>query len=79
MKSIKYFFVYMIIIQIVLPWCIPYRYVFHNRIEYKISKDNLHNNYIDNLDVTLNSIKREITNKHLKDYIIILGDSVMYG
>ncbi|MDB5053861.1 MAG: hypothetical protein JWM44_1911 [Bacilli bacterium] len=75
MKALRYTLIFLIIIQLVLPYCVPLHYVYHNRIDYNYTFDNIQND----IDPALEKIKIEINRQHLKDYIIILGDSVMYG
>lgn len=74
MKSIKYIIIYLIIIQFALPFFFSFDKVFHYRMDYNVVKDNLHD-----IDTVLDKIKIEINKKKLKDYIVILGDSVPYS
>jgi hypothetical protein len=74
MKSLKYVVLLLAIVQIALPYCIPLKYVYSGRMDYEIVK-----NQVRNLDVVLEKIRLEIRRNHLQDYILLLGDSVMYG
>jgi hypothetical protein len=73
-KALRYAVILMILVQLVLPWIIPINQIYHNRIDYNITKDNN-----ERFDPALEQIKLEITRKHLRDYIIIIGDSVLYS
>ena len=74
MKAFRYTLILLLLLQITLPSLIPLKAVYHNRIDYNLTLDN-----IDDIDVVLDKLKTEIKRKHLKDYIILLGDSVLYG
>jgi hypothetical protein len=74
LKALRYAVIFMILVQLVLPWSIPFNKIYHNRIDYNITKDNN-----EKFEPALEQIKLEINHNHLKDYIIILGDSVLYG
>jgi hypothetical protein len=74
-KALRYSIILMILVQLLLPWCIPLNKVYPNRMDYNITM----NNVSGNMDAVLEKIKMEIKQKHLKDYMVILGDSVMYG
>ncbi|MFK7695071.1 hypothetical protein [Paenibacillus sp. HJGM_3] len=74
MKSLKYVIVFLLIIQFFLPSQLSLADVYHNRIDYERVKSNLHD-----LDAVMQQIQKEIKRKKLQDYIIILGDSVLFG
>jgi hypothetical protein len=74
-KALRYSMILMILVQLLLPWCIPLNKVYPNRMDYNLTKDNVS---VD-MDPILEKIKMEINHRHLKDYIIMLGDSVLYG
>jgi hypothetical protein len=73
-EALRYAIIFMILVQLVLPWVIPINQIYHNRIDYNITQ---YNN--ERFEPALEKIKLEINQKHLKDYVIIIGDSVMYG
>jgi hypothetical protein len=73
-KAMRYAIILMILVQLFLPWVIPINQIYHNRIDYNITLDNS-----EKFEPALEQIKLEIIRKHLKDYIIIIGDSVLYG
>ncbi|WP_213583995.1 hypothetical protein [Paenibacillus sp. J2TS4] len=74
MKALKYVIVYFIILQFVVPLLVPSHEVYHNRIDYELTKSNLHD-----IDAVLDQIKRQISRNKSDNYIILLGDSVIYG
>lgn len=62
------------VLHAAFPYFIPIDIVYHNRSDYQLGLNN-----IKDLDVTLEKIKLEIRQKQIKNYGIILGDSVFYG
>ncbi|QGQ94901.1 hypothetical protein EHS13_08430 [Paenibacillus psychroresistens] len=74
MKALRYAIILMILVQLFLPWAMPTNQIYHNRIDYNITKES-----DEKFEPALEQIKLEIKHKHLKDYIIIIGDSVLYG
>ncbi|MEX2460169.1 MAG: hypothetical protein WD469_02510 [Paenibacillaceae bacterium] len=74
MRALLYAIIIMVLVQLVLPWAIPFNQIYHNRIDYNITKDNK-----ERFEPVLEQIQLEIKRKHLKDYVIIIGDSVLYG
>jgi hypothetical protein len=74
-KALRYSIILMILVQLVLPWIIPLSKVYPDRMDFNITQ----NNVSGNIDAVLEKIKMEINQKHLKDYLILLGDSVLYG
>lgn len=75
MKSVKYVVVYLIVLQFLIPYLIPQDKVYHNRMDYPLTALGDSNN----IDPVLDQIKREISANPDDDYIIMLGDSVLYG
>jgi hypothetical protein len=73
-KALRYATILMILIQILLPRVMPINQIYHNRIDYNITKDN-----DEKFDPALEQLQMEIKHEHLKDYIVIIGDSVLYG
>ncbi|MDF2668811.1 MAG: hypothetical protein K0R67_1117 [Paenibacillus sp.] len=74
MKAVKYIILFMLLIQFFLPSTFSVADVYHNRMDYELVKSNLHD-----IDAVLQQMKREIKTHNLKDYVIVLGDSVLYG
>jgi hypothetical protein len=74
MRSFKYVIVYLVIIQLVLPFLIPLNWVYNYRMDYEIVK-----NRIEDLDGVLEQISRKIKKQGEKNYLVILGDSVAYS
>jgi hypothetical protein len=73
-KTLIYVFIYVCVIQLSFPAMFATDVFYHNRIDYARAKDN-HHDFL----ITLEAVKRDIEKKHLQQYLIILGDSVMYG
>jgi len=74
MKAFKYVILYLLLIQLALPYALPFDLFFKERMDYNLVKDNLYD-----IDVILDQIALQIRREKLKDYIIILGDSVAYS
>ncbi|HHV79795.1 MAG TPA: hypothetical protein GXX40_09355 [Firmicutes bacterium] len=66
--------VFFVLFQILLVVCLPLSTVYYYRMDYDVVKDN-----IADVGATLDMVKREIRQKHLEDYVILLGDSIMYS
>jgi len=76
MKAVKYFIVYFIAVQLLLPYAFSLSDVYSNRMDYKLMLDN---NNMHDIDAVLQQVKRDIDRHDQKDYIVMLGDSVFYG
>ncbi len=74
MKSFKYVLIYLLLIQLAIPYLVPLDIVFRDRMDYSLVKDNL-----SNIDVILDQIDLQIKKDGLLNYIIILGDSIAYS
>ncbi|MEN6462239.1 MAG: hypothetical protein ABFC94_12825 [Syntrophomonas sp.] len=74
MKTLKYVFVYLLIIELGLNFYQPVNTAYGYRMDYSIVKDNL-----DNIDIILQKISKEVHSNKKDDYIIILGDSVAFS
>jgi hypothetical protein len=74
MKAFKYVLVYLLLIQLSLPYLVPFDLIFKDRMDYNLVKDNL-----DSIDVILEQISRQIRQENVHDYVIILGDSIAYS
>ncbi len=74
MKAVKYIILFMLAIQLFLPSTLSMADVYHNRMDYELVKSNLHD-----IDAILEQMRKEIKQKKLKDYVVVLGDSVLYG
>ncbi|NOV02675.1 hypothetical protein [Paenibacillus planticolens] len=73
-RSSFFIVLFLLILDICLPFAVPIDEIYHYRLSYKLILDNRND-----FKVALDKIKRDIDRKKLKDYIIILGDSVFYG
>lgn len=67
-------FIFVLFFQIGFPYLVPDNIVFSNRIKYNIFKSNA-----DSIEAVLQKIKSQISRQQLKDYVIILGDSVGFS
>lgn len=76
MKAVKYVIVYLIAVQLLLPYAFSLPDVYHNRMNYTLMLDN---NNMHDIDAVLQQVKRDIGRSGRNDYIIMLGDSVFYG
>ena len=74
MKSVKYIVLYLILIQLLLPSFVSLADVYRDRMDYLLLKDNMRD-----IDPVLQQVKKEIDRRKLDDYIIMLGDSVLWG
>ncbi len=74
MRTCKYLLLYLLIIELTLPFLVPLGVAYHYRMNYAVVKDNT-----GNIEIILDQIERQIRSKQLHDYIIILGDSVAYS
>ncbi|WP_127581485.1 hypothetical protein [Paenibacillus koleovorans] len=74
MKSVKYVVLFLLIIQFLLPSGLRLSNVYHNRLDYDKVKSNLHD-----IGAVMEQIQKEVKRKDLKDYIVILGDSILFG
>ena len=72
--SIYFIVLFLLILQIFTPYLVPINEIYHYRLSYNLIINN-HNDF----NVALDKIKRDIDKRKLKDYVIILGDSVFYG
>ncbi len=72
MKALRYTIILMLLVQLILPYLIPSNQIYHNRIDYNITMNNE-----ERFELALERIKREIKRDHLKDYVIIIVDSVL--
>lgn len=74
MKLALFVLLYLVIFQFLLPHAVPASTVYNSRMEYDIVKNN-----IDNVEAVLYNIKNFINDRKLKEYVVILGDSVGYS
>lgn len=74
MKAFKYVLGYLLVIQLVLPYMVPFDLIFRDRMDYNLVKDNL-----ESIDVIIERIGQQIREENLQDYIIILGDSIAFS
>lgn len=76
MKSVKYVIVFLIAVQFLFPYAFSLSDVYHNRMDYTLMLDNSN---MHDVDSVLQQIKRDIDSNNRQDYIVILGDSILYG
>jgi len=74
MKTLKYVLVYLLALQLAIPYLVQFNLDFQDRMDYNLVKDDL-----SIIDVILDHISLQIRQEHLEDYIIILGDSVAFS
>lgn len=70
----KYAVAYLLILQFTLGLLVPESWTYHYRVPYDAFKEGPQT-----LELALNHIEREIRSEGLSDYVILLGDSVMYS
>ncbi|WP_438447826.1 hypothetical protein [Gorillibacterium sp. sgz5001074] len=73
-KTAPYLIVYLLLVHLLVPMAVPFREVYHNRLDYNILL-NRHGS----IGQALDQLSREIKRRRLEHYVIILGDSVFYG
>jgi hypothetical protein len=73
-KVILYFLVYMMLFQVFLPYMVDSSVIYDYRIEYDLIKNNH-----ENIRMALEQVSRLIKEEELDDYIVLVGDSVMYS
>ncbi|SHJ01572.1 hypothetical protein SAMN02745751_01551 [Dethiosulfatibacter aminovorans DSM 17477] len=73
-KVILYFIFYMILVQMFLPEMVDSSIIYDYRIEYDLIK-----NKHENIRIALEQIGRAISEEEVDDYIVLVGDSVMYS
>jgi len=74
MKTFKYVVIYLLAIQLILPYIIPLELVYQERLDYNLVKDNM-----ESLDIALEGISHQIKSENLQDYVVILGDSIAFS
>ncbi len=74
MKTLKYVILYLLLIEVMIPHFVPQEIGYNDRMNYAMVKDNT-----GNIDIILDQIKHEIDRKGIRDYIVLLGDSVAYS
>ncbi len=73
-RTILFFLLYLLIINSSIPYIVPSRVVYNHRVNFNVVK-----NRAANIDAAIEQIKITIKKEKIKDYIIIIGDSVSYG
>lgn len=73
-KVIFFMLIYFMILQLTLGSCIAESVIYNHRMNYDLIKDRP-----SNIEVVLEHLSKEIKNKEIKDYIVILGNSVAFG
>ena len=73
-KTAVYFFVYLLLIQIFLPYLTPGQFIYDQRLNYDLVK-----NRPTNMEAVLEQVKLTIDREELREYAVLLGDSVAYS
>ncbi len=73
-KTIIYFVIYFLVIQLFLPFLMPVNIIYDDRMNYNFIK-----NRPTNIEAMLEQVKLIIDKENLKEYVVILGDSVAYS
>lgn len=73
-KAFCFTLLFFLLTQFTIPYLIPQTVVYNERIVYDVFKNNE-----TSINTTIQQVKRTIEEENLKDYIIILGDSVGYS
>ncbi|RKN74190.1 hypothetical protein [Paenibacillus ginsengarvi] len=76
MKAVKYVIVFLIAVQFLFSYAFNLPDVYHNRMNYTLMLDNSN---MHDIDAVLEQVKRDIDKNDRKDYLVILGDSILYG
>lgn len=74
MRGLSYAIIFFLAIQVALPWVLPEELIYNGRINYEVAK-----NKVSEIDVVLDVVSQQIAREQLKDYVIVLGDSVAYS
>ncbi|TCO73151.1 hypothetical protein [Marinisporobacter balticus] len=73
-KVMIYFVIYALFLQLGLAYMIPTKAVYNERLSYDAVKDRP-----TNIEAVFEQVKKIIDEEKLKDYVVILGDSVGYS
>ncbi len=73
-KLIIFLIIFLISTEIIFAYAFPARYVFNQRINYDVFKDNVYS-----IELAVKSIKQTISREKIGSYYIFIGDSVGYG
>ncbi len=74
MKTFRYVLVFLLAIQLALPYWVQSHLNIQDRMDYNLVKEN-----ISIIDDILAQVSQQIKQENLEDYIIILGDSVAFS
>lgn len=78
MKIIRNFVIFiaifLIVSQLALNFLLPSRYIYNQRLNYDVFKDNVYS-----IETTVKALKSIIEKDKLENYIVFVGDSVGYG
>lgn len=74
-QTLLYIAIFLLLLQFGLPYAIPTRWIHHYRVDYETTKPYPATDY----DVAVERIAREVRGLNPDDYVILLGDSVMYS
>ncbi len=73
-KAIVFLIIFLISTEIIFACAFPARYVYNQRINYDVFKDNVYS-----IELAVKSIKKIVIRENIKNYYICVGDSVGYG
>lgn len=73
-KVLSYLIVYLLILQFGLPYLVPTDIIYDSRMNYDLVKDR-----ITDIEPVFERVKAIIDREKLKDYVVIIGDSVGYS
>lgn len=73
-KSVIFLIIFLLSTEIIFAYVFPARYVYNQRINYDVFKDNVYS-----IELAVKSIKQTISREKIKNYYIFIGDSVGYG
>ncbi|AEY67099.1 hypothetical protein [Clostridium sp. BNL1100] len=73
-KTIIFLIIFLISTEIIFVYAFPARYVYNQRINYDVFKDNVYS-----IELAVKSIKQTISREKINNYYIFIGDSVGYG
>ena len=74
MRGLSYAVLFFLAVQMILPFALPRELIYNGRINYEVTK-----NKVSDLDLVLDVVSQQIQTEGLRDYIVVLGDSVAYS
>lgn len=73
-KAIIFLIIFLISTEVIFAYAFPARYVYNQRINYDVFKDNVYS-----IELAVKAIKQTISRDKINNYYIFIGDSVGYG